>query len=63
MKLVELEIKGISFSETQSGTYALILNEMEGNRKLPIVIGGFEAQAIAISLEQEIKFFILFPWI
>lgn len=55
MKLVELEIKGISFSETQSGTYALILNEMEGNRKLPIVIGGFEAQAIAISLEQEIK--------
>ena len=55
MKLVELEIKGISFSETQSGTYALILNEMEGNRKVPIVIGGFEAQAIAISLEQEIK--------
>ena len=55
MKLVELEIKGISFSETQSGTYALILNETTGNRKLPIVIGGFEAQAIAISLEQEIK--------
>ncbi|MGC6423286.1 MAG: bifunctional nuclease family protein [Flavobacteriaceae bacterium] len=55
MKLVELQIKGISYSETQSGTYALILNETEGNRKLPIVIGGFEAQAIAISLEQEIK--------
>lgn len=55
MKLVELQIKGISYSETQSGTYALILNEAEGDRKLPIVIGGFEAQAIAISLEQEIK--------
>ena len=55
MKLVELQIKGISYSETQSGTYAIILNEAEGDRKLPIVIGGFEAQAIAISLEQEIK--------
>ena len=55
MKLVELKIKGISYSETQSGTYALILNEAEGDRKLPIVIGGFQAQAIAISLEKEIK--------
>lgn len=55
MKLVELEIKGISYSETQSGTYALILQEIEGNRKLPIVIGGFEAQSIAIALDDDIK--------
>ena len=55
MKLVELEIKGISYSETQSGTYALILQESEGNRKLPIVIGGFEAQSIAIALDDDIK--------
>ena len=55
MKLVELEIKGISYSETQSGTYALILQESEGDRKLPIVIGGFEAQSIAIALDDDIK--------
>jgi bifunctional DNase/RNase len=55
MKLVELEIKGISYSETQSGTYALILQEIDGNRKLPIVIGGFEAQSIAIALDEDIK--------
>ncbi len=55
MKLVELEIKGISYSETQSGTYALILQEIEGNCKLPIVIGGFEAQSIAIALDDDIK--------
>ena len=55
MKLIELSVKGISYSETQSGAYALILSETKGNRKLPIIIGGFEAQAIGIALEKEIK--------
>lgn len=55
MSLVRLKIKGISYSQTQNGAYALILNEIEGDRKLPIVIGAFEAQSIAIALEKEIK--------
>ena len=55
MSLVKLTIKGISYSQTQNGAYALILNEAEGDRKLPIVIGAFEAQSIAIALEKEIK--------
>ncbi|MET1257875.1 MAG: bifunctional nuclease family protein [Flavobacteriaceae bacterium] len=55
MSLVRLKIKGISYSQTQNGAYALILNEVEGDRKLPIVIGTFEAQSIAIALEKEIK--------
>ena len=55
MSLVRLNIKGISYSQTQNGAYALILNEVEGSRKLPIVIGAFEAQSIAIALEKEIK--------
>lgn len=55
MSLVKLTIKGISYSQTQNGAYALILSEMEGERKLPIVIGAFEAQSIAIALEKEIK--------
>ena len=55
MSLVRLKIKGISYSQTQNGAYALILSEMEGERKLPIVIGAFEAQSIAIALEKEIK--------
>lgn len=55
MSLVKLTIKGISYSQSQHGAYALILNEEDGNRKLPIVIGAFEAQAIAIALEKEIK--------
>ena len=55
MSLVRLSIKGISYSQTQNGAYALILSEMEGERKLPIVIGAFEAQSIAIALEKEIK--------
>jgi uncharacterized protein len=55
MNLVKLTIKGISYSQTQNGAYALILNEEEGNRKLPIVIGAFEAQAIAIALEKNIQ--------
>jgi bifunctional DNase/RNase len=55
MSLVKLAIKGISYSQTQNGAYALILNEVDGDRKLPIVIGAFEAQSIAIALEKEIK--------
>jgi len=55
MSLVRLIIKGISYSQTQNGAYALILSEVDGERKLPIVIGAFEAQSIAIALEKEIK--------
>lgn len=55
MSLVRLNIRGISYSQTQNGAYALILSEDEGERKLPIVIGAFEAQSIAIALEKEIK--------
>ena len=55
MSLVRLHIKGISYSQTQSGAYALVLIETDGNRTLPIVIGAFEAQSIAIALEKEIK--------
>ncbi len=54
MSLVRLNIKGISYSQTQNGAYALILSEVDGERKLPIVIGAFEAQSIAIALEKEI---------
>lgn len=54
MSLVRLTIKGISYSHTQNGAYALILNEVEGERKLPIVIGAFEAQAIAIAIEKDL---------
>lgn len=55
MSLVRLNIRGISYSQTQNGAYALILSELDGDRKLPIVIGAFEAQSIAIALEKEIK--------
>ena len=55
MSLIQLNIKGISYSQTQSGAYALVLTEMGGSRTLPIVIGAFEAQSIAIALETEIK--------
>ena len=55
MSLVRLNIKGISYSQTQSGAYALVLSEEKGKRTLPIVIGAFEAQSIAIALEKEIK--------
>ena len=51
MDKIKLNIVGLSYSQTQSGAYALILNEDEGKRRLPIIIGGFEAQAIAIELE------------
>ena len=52
MKKVKLEIAGLSYSQTQSGAYALVLAESGGKRRLPIIIGGFEAQAIAIELEK-----------
>jgi hypothetical protein len=52
MKKIKLEITGLSYSQTQSGAYALVLSEAEGKRRLPIIIGGFEAQAIAIELEK-----------
>ena len=55
MNLIRLLINGISYSQTQNGAYALILSEIEGERKLPIVIGTNEAQFIAIAIEKEIK--------
>ena len=54
MQKVRLEISGIAYSQTQSGSYVLTLSETSGSRKLPIVIGGFEAQAIAVELEKMI---------
>ena len=55
MDLIKLEIHGISYSENLSGAFALVLNEFKGQRKLPVVIGGFEAQAIALALQKNIK--------
>jgi bifunctional DNase/RNase len=52
MDKIKLEIAGLSYSQTQSGAYALVLAETGGKRQLPIIIGGFEAQAIAIELEK-----------
>ncbi|MBL4652701.1 MAG: bifunctional nuclease family protein [Flavobacteriales bacterium] len=52
MEKIKLEIVGLSYSQTQTGAYALVLGEEEGKRRLPIIIGGFEAQAIAIELEK-----------
>lgn len=52
MKKLELEIVALSHSVTQSHNYAVVLGELEGNRRLPIVIGGFEAQAIAVAMER-----------
>ena len=51
-KLVELEILGLSSNHSQSGAFTLVMGEVEGNRRLPIVIGMFEAQAIAIEIEK-----------
>ena len=51
MEKIVLDIIGLSYSQTQSGAYALVLGEQGGKRRLPIIIGGFEAQAIAIALE------------
>lgn len=52
MKKVKLDIVGLSYSQTQSGAYALVLGEVNGHRRLPIIIGAFEAQAIAIEIEK-----------
>jgi bifunctional DNase/RNase len=51
MVKIKLNVLGISYSQTQSGAYALVLSEEEGSRRIPIIVGGFEAQAIAIELE------------
>lgn len=52
MDKIELEILGLSSSQSQSGSFALVLGETAGNRRLPIIIGMFEAQAIAIEIEK-----------
>ncbi len=52
MKKVKLNVVGLSYSETHSGAYALVLQEEKGQRRIPIIIGSFEAQAIAIQLEK-----------
>jgi bifunctional DNase/RNase len=52
VKKIKLEIIALSYSQTQSGAYALVLGEANGKRRLPIIIGGYEAQAIAIELEK-----------
>ncbi|PCJ89526.1 MAG: hypothetical protein COA57_01835 [Flavobacteriales bacterium] len=52
MEKIQLDIVGLSYSQTQTGAYALVLGEKKGRRRLPIIIGGFEAQAIAIELEK-----------
>ena len=49
---IELEILGLTSNHSQSGSFTLVLGEMEGRRRLPIVIGMFEAQAIAIEIEK-----------
>jgi bifunctional DNase/RNase len=51
MNKIKLNVLGISYSQTQTGAYALVLAEENGNRRIPIIVGGFEAQAIAIQLE------------
>ena len=56
MQKVRLEIVGLSYSQTQSGAYALLLSEVGGKRQLPIIIGGYEAQAIAIEIEKIVPF-------
>lgn len=55
MQLIQLDIVGLSYSQTQTGAYALVLGELTGKRRLPIIIGNFEAKAIAVALESEIK--------
>ena len=52
MDKIRLEILGLSSSQSQSGSFALVLGESNGNRRLPIIIGMFEAQAIAIEIER-----------
>ena len=55
MSRKRLWIKGLSYSQTQTGAYALVLGEEGGPRTLPIIIGAFEAQSIAVALEKEIN--------
>ena len=55
MSLVKLQVNRISYSQNQSGAYALILDEVDGHRKLPIIIGEFEAQSIAVALDNNIQ--------
>lgn len=55
MQKVRLNIVGLTYSQTQSGAYALVMAEAKGERRLPIIIGGFEAQSIAIALEKDVK--------
>ncbi len=52
MRKIELDIIALSHSVTQSHSFAVVLGEVDGTRRLPIVIGGFEAQAIAVALER-----------
>ncbi|KAA5544792.1 bifunctional nuclease family protein [Adhaeribacter rhizoryzae] len=52
MKKIQLEILGLSSSQSQTGSFALVLGEKDGNRRLPIIIGMFEAQSIAIQIEK-----------
>ncbi|TAE38402.1 MAG: hypothetical protein EAZ51_07240 [Sphingobacteriales bacterium] len=52
MKKLKLDIVGLSYSQSQTGAYALVLGEVNGRRRLPIIIGAFEAQAIAIEIEK-----------
>lgn len=51
MEKIQLDILGLSSSQSQVGSFALVLGERDGNRRLPIIIGGFEAQAIALEIE------------
>ena len=55
MSLVKFRVNRISYSQNQSGAYAMILDEVDGKRKLPVVIGEFEAQSIAVALDKDIK--------
>ncbi len=52
MDLIQVDIIGLSTSPSSGGAYALVLGEIDGNRRLPIIIGAFEAQAIALELEK-----------
>ena len=52
MEFIQVDIVGLSTSPSSGGAYALVLGEIEGNRRLPIIIGAFEAQAIALELEK-----------
>ena len=51
-KKIALNILGLTYSQSQSGAYALVLNEINGKRRLPILIGGYEAQAISVGLDK-----------